>query len=267
MKKANLVRILLLYLLCAWIAVAGCGISCCWSDCRAKFKRSERLSAPIQTAETIAVKTGVGSITVNGSDITDCDIIATITAKAPTTEEAEQLAAETKIRVEPSGDTLNIKVDKPSVRNRCIIVDFEITAPRQISLHCETGVGDVKVSDISGRIKASAGVGSITCSQVMPQIELEVGVGSIKVGCCDTVDVPCDANLKTGVGDIKFTCPSQLSAKVKASADVGSLRTNVPITLTGNIGGWPVGKSLTGTIGTGTGRLHLKAGVGSIKIE
>ncbi len=267
MKKKGLVKILLLYLLCAWITVAGCGISCYGSDCRAKFKRSEHLSAPIQTAETIAVKTDVGSITVNGSDVTVCDIIAKITAKAPTTEEAEQLAAETKIRVEPSGDTLNIKVDKPSVRNRSIIVDFEITAPRQINLHCETGVGDVKVSDISGRIKASAGVGSITCSQVMPQLKLEVGVGNIKAGCCDTVGVTCDADLKTDVGDIKFTCPSQLSAQVEASTDVGSLHTNVPITLTGKIGGWPVGKSLTGTIGTGTGRLHLKAGVGSIVIK
>jgi len=267
MKKTGLVKILLLYLLCAWISVTGCGISCYGSDCRAKYKRSEHLSVPIQTAEAIAVKTDVGSIVMIGSDVIDCNIIAKITAKAPTTEEAEQLVAKTNITVEPSGDTLSIKVDKPSVHNRCIIVDFEITAPRQINLHCETAVGDVKVSDISGRIKASADVGSITCSQVMPQLELEVGVGNIKAGCCDTVDVICDADLKTDVGDIKFTCPTQLSAQVKASADVGSIHTNVPITITGEIGGWPVGKSLTGTIGTAAGRLHLKTGVGSIVIK
>jgi hypothetical protein len=49
---------------------------------------------------------------------------------------------------------------------------------------------------------------------------------------------------------------------VDADTDVGSIRTDLPLTVKGKIG-----KSLHGTIGAGEGKLYLRTDVGSIRIR
>jgi len=230
---------------------------------KAKYERTENVSAPVEGAAELYVETDVGSITITGADVTDCDITAEITVKAYTKEKARELAEQVRIEPVHSGDRLTIKVRKPDgLKSRSLGVAFKITAPKHLNLNCSAHVGTVKVSDIQGRIKASVNVGSIFCSQVAEDLNLESNVGSIEVKYSDTAPAACNADITTNVGSIEFTGPPELSAQLSASTNVGSVKTSKPVTVVGKLG-----KSIKGTIGSGEGKISLKTNVGSIEIK
>ena len=230
---------------------------------RAKYQRTERASAPITSQTELNVESDVGSITVTGADVTDCNITAEITVKARTKETAQKLAEEVKMEFQSSGDTLTIKTLRPDeLKKKSLIVDFIITAPKHMRLDCSTGVGSVTVSDIEGRIEASVNVGSIACKMVVGELVLSSNVGSVTVKYTDAAPAACKANITTNVGSIDFKAPAQFSAQVHASTNIGSVNTARPITVVGK-----VSKSIKGTIGSGEGKVLLKTNVGSVAIK
>ncbi len=259
MKKHFLINLCFMFSLCLLTVFSGCNDS----SFKAKYQRTEHRSVPIAGVTGLNVESDVGSITVTGADVTDCNITAEITVKAQTKEKARKLAEEVKIELESSDDTLTIKVVKPTeLKKRGLVVDFKIIAPRHIKLDCSTAVGTVTVSDIEGRIEASVNVGSIICRKVVAELDLSSNVGSVTVKYKDTAPAACKANIITNVGSIEFTAPPQLSAQVHASTNIGSVKTAKPITVVGK-----VGKSIKGTIGSGEGKVLLKTNVGSIEIN
>jgi hypothetical protein len=232
---------------------------------REEFERTEQLSAPIGAGATLTAETDVGSITAGGGDVTECSVTAEITAKAPTQEKANELAQAVKIKLEPEGDDLRLHVEKPAKKRRCSIgVRFDITIPPQVSLHLESDVGDIEVTNINGAIYATTDVGEITCTEVEGDVELEVDVGDVTAEYRDGAESTFSARLETDVGQIRFAGPANLSASVDASTNVGSIETRLPLTVTGQIG-----KSVHGTVGKGEAKaiVHLKTEVGSIEIE
>ena len=78
-----------------------------------KFERTEEHIIPMQGIEAIDIDTHFGSVTVTGAETGDCRIEAELTARAPSEEEAEQIAENTRIVIEPSGATLKVFVEKP----------------------------------------------------------------------------------------------------------------------------------------------------------
>ena len=221
------------------------------------------MSAPVGQAAELCVETAVGSITVTGADVTDCNIVAEITVKAETQEEARKLAEQVEIEAKPSGDKLSVKVVKPAeLKKRKLEVKFKIVTAKQLKVDCSVNVGSVNVSDMNDRIKVSGNVGSIFCRQVVGDINLTSNVGSVEVEYSDAAPAACNATITTNVGSIEFVAPAQLSAQVNASTNVGSVKTDKPITVVGK-----VGKSVNGTIGAGEGKVRLKTNVGSIHIK
>jgi hypothetical protein len=261
MRKHFFINLCMAASLCLLTVFSGCkDIN---SLFRAEHQRTEHTSVPIAGVAGLNVETDVGSITVTGAEVTDCNITAEITVKAQTKEEARKLAEEVKMEFESSDETLTIKVVKPAeLKKRSLVVDFKIIAPRRMKLDCSTGVGTVTVSDIEGRIEASVNVGSIACYAVVAELDLSSNVGSVKVKYADAAPAACKANITTNVGSIEFTAPSELSAQVHASTNIGSVETARPITVVGK-----VGKSIKGTIGSGEGKVLLKTNVGSIEIK
>jgi len=259
MKKHLLTKSCLVVCLCVLTAFSGCGDF----NFKAKYARTVNMSVPVGQAAELCVETEVGSITVAGADVSDCNIVAEITVKAETQDEARKLAEQVKIEAKPSGDKLNVKVSKPAgLKRRKLEVKFEIVTAKQLKVDCSVNVGSVSVSDMNDRIKVSGNVGSIFCKQVVGDIHLTSNVGSVEVEYADDAAAACNATITTNVGSIEFAAPAQLSAQVNASTNVGSVKTDKPITVVGK-----VGKSVNGTIGAGEGKVRLKTNVGSIHIK
>jgi hypothetical protein len=168
---------------------------------REEFERTEQLSAPIGAGATLTAETDVGSITVGGGDVTECSVTAEIIAKAPTQEEAEQLALAVKVKLEVEGDDLRLHVEKPAKKRRCSIeVSFDITVGVETSLQLESNVGEIEVSNIAGVIRATTNVGEINCTGAASDVDLETNVGEVNVAYSDTAESVFDAKLETNVG-------------------------------------------------------------------
>lgn len=264
MKKYPFIKYAVPILLCSFLTVA-LSIGCVNTGdfCKFKYEKTEHLSAPFAPGQTLTFHNNIGETIVTGADVNECKVIATITAKATTQEKAEKLAEEVQIKLEPSGNKLFIRVEKPETKpKQSITVDFDITMPRQAALQLGTNVGEIKIHNITKPIKAEVNVGTVSCKEITDNIDIKTNVGEVKVIYSRTAPAICNANIKTDIGKIDFVAPPDLSAKVNASTNIGSIQTDLPLTVKGTIS-----NRSNGIIGKGEGEVTLKTNIGSINIR
>lgn len=262
MKKHTSIKFVASLLLCSLLVYVPVAC-CCDYENKAKFEKTERLSAPCAPGKILCLQNKIGEISVTGADVSECNVTAIITAKAETEEQAEKLAGQVSVKLEPSGDKLYIKVETPDDKTKCsITVDFDITVPKQTALQLENNVGEIKIADITRTIRVESNVGAVSCKEITSDVEVKTNVGQVIVLYSKTAPAACSANVKTDVGEIDFTAPSDLSAQVNLSANLGSIETNLPLTVKGMLN-----QKSSGTVGKGEGSVILKTNVGSIKIK
>ncbi|MDT8303159.1 MAG: DUF4097 family beta strand repeat-containing protein [Sedimentisphaerales bacterium] len=264
MKYGYFTKKSLLICLLGMLTISACScvnIGDLWP--RVEYKETNKFDASLAPGSILALENEVGSITIDGQDVTNCDVTAAITVKAPTEEEAKELARQIKIELEQNGDTLTVKTTKPrQKRRRSISINFKIVVPKQTALQISSNVGEIHVSNITEDIKAQTDVGKISCKEISGDIDLKVDVGKVNVVYSKTASAACNVTIRTDVGSIDITTPPECSAAVQANTDVGSISTDMPLTIKGR-----VGKNLQGTIGAGEGKLSLMTDVGSIRIR
>lgn len=248
----------------------------------AKYTRTVQLSAPMSAGSAFVAQTHNGSITIEGIETADCNITAKITGRAGSDEDAKKLAEETKVTLEPFGNRLTTKIQKPlCVMNKSVSVDLDVTLPNQADLELTTHNGAVNITNITGKINATTHNGSITaeqvtgatklrthngritCKETSGDMELRTHNGGIKATCSESASPVCDVSMVTHNGGVNFTAPPNLSAEVDVSTHNGSINTDLPIAVTGKVSK----RKLTGTIGQGEGRLRIETHNGSIKIK
>ena len=340
MKKDYFTKISLGCLLCLLIFLPSC--SCinigCWPQ--AEFERTVQVSAPLAAGSMLVAETGRGSITITGADVTDCNVTAEICARAPTEQEAQQIANQVKIHLEPAGKTLTVKTEKPCVtNNRSISVSFNIIIPNQTNIQCASSRGTTELTNIRGKVKGKTSRGSIKAENIHGSLELDTSRGSINCrdissdnirletsrgnitlskASCDslklessrgninvsestadianlsssrghvtyqnvtTIDLTANssrgniniayspsatgeiiADITASRGDVSFVALPSFSGQVELTASRGSIKTDLPITVQGQINE----ERIKGTIGKGKGRLRLKTSRGSIRIK
>jgi hypothetical protein len=282
MNRGYLTKISLVCVLCLLIVSASCCINVGGWSLNARYERTVQLSAPMKSGSTLAAKTHNGAITIAGADVTDCNLTAKITAHALTDEDAKEVAEQTKITLVPFGNKLTVKIEKPAIMTRrSVSVELNAIVPNKTSLELNTHNGGVKITDITGDIDATThngGVtatqiagntklethnGRITCKEISGDAKLRTHNGSIKIYYSEAAKPACDVSVVTHNGGVEFVAPPNFSAAVDVSTHNGSIKTDIPITVTGKVS---KGK-LTGTIGTGKGKLHLETHNGSIRIK
>ncbi len=282
MENGLLKKVSLGSLLCLLITAAGCCFNIGSCAMRAKYERTVQLSAPLSPGSSFAARTHNGSITITGADVTDCNLTATIIGRAVTEEDAQKIAEQTTIKLEPSGDKLTAKIKKPTfMMNQSVSVSLDVQVPNQTDLELTTHNGAIIITNITGRLNGTthngkviaeqiSGTvelrthnGSVICREVSGDTQLKTHNGNVKLYYSQAAPSLCNISLITYNGGIDLTTPSNFSGKVDASTHNGSIRTDLPITVVGK-----VSKSkLTGTIGAGRGKLHLETHNGSIRIK
>jgi len=266
------------------IAGTGCiyiGGSGFWVP-QVKFERVVELSNPIEPGGEFVTQTHNGYIVINGSPVASCAVVATITGRAPEEEDAQRLAEETEVRLVSSGNTLTAKIVKPKLkRNESISVDLDVSLPEQADLDIETHNGEIVITNVSGSIEGvthNGGVtvenvageidmethnGSFSCEEISGDLDLNTHNGRVYARYAEGAPAVCDVKMVSHNGDVDLTAPANFSATVTVQTHNGSIRTDLPLTVTGEFGR----RSLNGTIGAGEGNLHLETHNGSIKIR
>jgi DUF4097 and DUF4098 domain-containing protein YvlB len=164
------------------LTTTGCHVEICngnWVQTVQAEKTVER-HAPLASGSLLDVDTSSGSITIRGTDTSECHVVATITARAPSEEEAEALVEQVVIRQEQNARTLKIRADKPKLENnRSISISYAITAPRQINVNAHSSYGSLHVSDLEGTVNAKTSSGSIEAENIQGATRLDTSYGSI----------------------------------------------------------------------------------------
>lgn len=191
---------------CLWLlfTVAGCYIQI-GNISQAKYQETVEKQSPLESGSTVVVGTSSGSITINGADVSECDVVAEITARAPTEAEAQEIVEQVFIMLEKSGRTLTIKADKPRLKNnRSISISYDITVPRQTTVQCSSSYGTLSISNIDGDINGKTSSGSITAEAIKGSVDLYTSYGSVT---CRNV-TGGDVKIKTSSGHVKLSSAS-----------------------------------------------------------
>ena len=165
--------------LCLLVIISGCNIQIGdWGQ--AIYEITVQRQAPITAGSKLYVQTSSGSITITGGDVTECSVIASICGRAPTAEEAQQLAEQVKIELETVGDTLTVKADKPQDKNRrSISINYDITIPKQTNIECASSYGAIEIANIEGTASGKTSSGSIQAKNIDGPVNLDTSYGSV----------------------------------------------------------------------------------------
>ena len=275
-------RMSLSCLLCLMVLLSGCCVYVGSCDMQAKYEKVVHLSMPLSPSSGFETKTHNGSIKIKGADVADCNIVATIEARARTEDDAFELAEQTEVKFERMGDNLVLKIKRPeNLVNRSVSVSLDCVVPNRINLKLGSHNGSVKINDITGQIDATTHNGKVTvdnitgdvelvthnggvyCEQITGDAQLRTHNGTVKVEYSGSAESNCDISIVTHNGSIELTAPANYSAQVEAITNNGSINTDLPITVTGKVSR----NRLTGTIGNGDGRLYLETHNGSIRLR
>jgi len=254
----------------------GCDINLgSWSQ--AKYERTVERQAPLADGSTLAAQTSHGFVTVTGADVTECTVVAEICGRAPSEEEAQELAEQVDIELEMVGDTLTVEADKPQAgRNRSISISYTITVPRQTNLECGSSYGAIEIDDIHGDVRGKTSSGSITAENIEGSVDLHTSYGSIT--CKDMSEG--DIRLKSSSGTIKLTnasfgrceahtsygavvCKVLTGSSIKLHSDSGSIKVTTAVSDVSDLStsyGRITGRQLT------TPDLLAKSGSGDLDI-
>jgi len=277
MKTTHYKNLAICISLCLLLALPGCGI-----ERRVKYTKTIRLAAPLAPGSAFAAETYNGSITVSGADVTDCNLIATIIARAQTQQDAQMLADQVEVKLEPYDNKLEARITKPTLKsNQSVSVSLDLKMPHKTDLHLNTHNGTIEITGIAaktdattyngniigsaltGQTKVQSHNGRINLSEVSGDTYAETYNGNVRVAYLKTAPPVCKISIVTNNGAIILTTPPDFSAAVKASTHNGSIKTHLPITVAGEISK----TELVGTIGQGEGKLELETYNGQIAIK
>jgi beta-lactamase regulating signal transducer with metallopeptidase domain len=203
---------------------------------------------------TLVVENNVGNVVIEGGKERDCTIKATARIKGVDREEAERIAKNIVVQVTPADGRVRVAVRLPEglkdEQKNKIAVDLRIVAPGDVNVQARQKVGNVKLANLQGKVTALVDVGAV-----------------------ETWNLQGDVAIRTNVGNIDFATSRDLSAKIQAQAQVGSISSNLPLEITGAAmtksgnAQTALGSHATGTLGQGRSKIDLNANVGSIQIR
>jgi hypothetical protein len=245
----------------AAVALGGCHFS--GDAFKAKFTRSEELTAPLAGVAALDVCTNVGKIELLAEDVAEVRIAAEIKIKARTEERAQELGEQVRIVAEPSGPTLRIKAIRPAgLSEDNLHVTYTITAPGALALKCTTNVGDIRTVGFTGRVEARTNVGSVVCTGLRDRADLRTDVGDIRAEYASDAPAALSVDASTNVGNVELVAPQEVSARVAAETNVGSIHSDRPLTVSGSLK-----QSIRASLGNGDGQVNLRTNVGSVRIR
>jgi DUF4097 and DUF4098 domain-containing protein YvlB len=204
MARRSLIKSIVASLCALPFLMAGCVIQPGgWGQ--AKYERTVSEQAPLGTNTGIDVESRFGSITITGTETNEFNVTATITGHAPTEEEAQELAENTQIRLDSSGDTLRVRADTPTAgNNRSVSVSYTITTPKRVNVGCESGYGSLRVTGIEGTVNSKSNNGSIKVESIQGSVNVRTSYGSIT--CANVTGSMIDLQSNNGsitLADIK----------------------------------------------------------------
>ena len=215
-------------------------------------------TVPLPANGRITLSNINGNVEITGWERNEVQIDAVKTARD------QQRLDEARIEVETSSSSVEIRTHYPQhlFNNSAASVHYTLHVPQNERLeHIDLVNGSLEVQKISGEISANLVNGKLRASDLAGEADLATVNGTIEANYNSLTNVR-DIKLKSVNGSINLTLPPSPNAEVSASAVSGGITTDFPLTVKGHV----VGKSLSGTLGSGGVRIELNNVNGGIHI-
>lgn len=244
--------------------------------------RTERLELDTANLSALEVRTRNGSIAFDAASAGDGAYVdVTKKARGFTPEDAENALDAIDVYVEPAGaGTQRVGwrwrgLKAPTWRAR---VSFDIRGPGDIDLKANTHNGPIKVGGVAGDVNIITHNGRINVESSEGELYAQTHNGGISaVYAGDEVTLvthngqivadltgcrAVNGSITTHNGSVEVAVGDSMSARLSCHSHNGGIRCSVPLTES-EINR----RRLTGTIGTGEGRLRLTTHNGSVRIK
>jgi hypothetical protein len=171
-----------------------------------------------------------------------------------------------QINYSQNGSTVNVAANSSGTFNffNATSVDFTITVPPTTDVQINTNAGSINVNGIRGKMSLVSNAGTIGATQtsLTGSSTFKTNAGSINfngaIGSTGTYD------FETNAGSIDMTLTGTTNFQVNATADVGSINSSFPLTVSHS----GAGATANGNVGTPPlATLTLKTNAGSITLN
>jgi hypothetical protein len=178
------------------------------------LERTER-SLVSQAVSGLVVRDSVGAVSITGGDRSTVSIAAHLVYRGGAPVVTRTV----------TGGVLELGYRCPASSRDCGVA-FDLVVPRGLGVTVRLGVGQIRLSGLSGTIAVSTGIGQIQAGGMSgPQVRLTTGTGMISAGFTAP---PEQVFAHSGIGSVAVRVPSGTAYRVTAKTQIGSVRVSVP---------------------------------------
>jgi DUF4097 and DUF4098 domain-containing protein YvlB len=237
-------------------------------DCRDSEDRGSRAvycDVRVQTVaagRTLRIDAGQnGGIHVVGSNRSDVEVHARVQARAETERDAEDVAKDVELRLEPG----SISARGPSTgRRESWSVSFVVYVPNRSDLDLSAHNGPVGIDDVSGAIEATTVNGPLSLSGVAGDVTARTQNGPLNIDLTGSRWDGAGLDAETRNGPVHLSVPDGYSAALETGTVNGPFDTEVPLTVT-QLG--RVNRRIESTLGSGGPRIRAITTNGPVVIR
>lgn len=200
-----------------------------------------------------------GGVTVTGWDRNQVQVVALVRTNASTLADAEALAREVQVRVEP----VTIRSDGPRVRRGAgWTVSYQIRVPNRGNLDVQSTNGGINVVDVAGDLRLQTTNGGISLAGVSGDVRGSTVNGGVRVELDGDSWTGSGLDVQTTNGGVSLIVPSGYSADLTASTVNGGLDVDFPVTVQGRIG-----RRVEASLGRGGAPISIQTTNGGVTLR
>lgn len=193
------------------------------------FCETRDLTMPATNGQALTVDGGPnGGITVRGWDGPNVRIRAKVQAWG--SSEATAATRAHRIAIATQGNTL--RAADPD-KDRDWSVSYEIFVPRTTALALNTTNGGISIENVQAAIRFETTNGGVSLANLGGSVKGETTNGGLNISLGGSQWQGQGLDVSTTNGGIRWQLPRSYSARLVTSTNMGSIRTELPVTKTG----------------------------------
>jgi len=201
-----------------------------------------------------------GGATVKGWMRSDVLVRTRVEAAADTQSAAAAVASQ--VLIDSSGG--QVRATGPdSANNARWSVSYEIFVPQSTDLNLKGNNGGLTVADVRGQIHFDVNNGGVHLKRVAGDVSGATVNGGIQVELAGATWDGGQLELTTHNGGVSVAMPSNYSAHLQAETGLGSIQSDFPVTMQGNVRP----RQLDFSVGAGGPLIHITTSNGGIRLK
>lgn len=201
-----------------------------------------------------------GGASIKGWLQPDVLVRTKVETQADSQAEADMMAS--RVMINATGGEVRA-MGPDSANNAGWSVSYEIFVPQSSDLNLKANNGGLNISDVRGAIHFEVNNGGVNLKRVGGDVGGSANNGGINIELGGSTWDGRQLELNTHNGGVNITLPANYSAHLLAETGMGSIRSDFPITLPGNLKSRQVDFSL----GAGGPLIHITTGNGGINFK